>query len=78
MKKYSFDNWNRVLELPDGPIRDQELRIIGSLARGNLHYFVRRLLGKQDDPAYQNNKHEFAQRSSFIYYMERLDEDSFR
>jgi hypothetical protein len=76
--KYSFDHWNKVLELPDGEDRQGQLRLIGGMARGNLHYFVRRLLGKKDDPAYPRNKHEFAKRSDFILYMERIDEDTFR
>jgi len=52
MKKYSYDNWNQVLELPEGEDKKRQLRIVGSLARGNLHWFVRKLIGgiSTDDP----------------------------
>jgi hypothetical protein len=79
MKKYSYDNWNQVLELLDGLDRQQQLRLIGSMARSNLHNFVRRLMGRTDDPAYYLFKRdgEVTERSQFLNYMERLDEDNF-
>ena len=78
MKKYSFSHWNIVLESPDSLQRDSDLRLIGSMARGNLQWFARRLMGKTNDPAYYFARNEMARRSSFLDYMERLDEDTLR
>ena len=75
MKKYSHDNWNQILALPDGPHKGRQLKTVGSLAKGNLHWFVRRLLGKKDDPAYRYATQEMMRRSIFLDYMERLDEE---
>ena len=80
MKRYSHDNWNQVLALPDGPEKNKELRVVGMLATGNLVSFVRRLLAKKEDRAYDLWRHEgkVAERSQFLDYMDRLYEDNFR
>jgi hypothetical protein len=49
MKKYSHSNWNKVLSLPDGPNKDMQLMIIGDLAKGNLAWFVRRMIAMDVD-----------------------------
>jgi hypothetical protein len=50
--KYSHDNWNQIWNMPLSESRDRRLRLVGSLARGNLRWFVRRLIGgiSSDNP----------------------------
>ena len=43
--KYSHNNWNQVLNLPEGPDKVGQLKTVGWLAKGNLQWFVRRLIG---------------------------------
>lgn len=79
--RYSHDNWNQVWNLPPGPDRDKQLRTVGHLAKGNLHWFVRRLIGgtSYNDDAWiadKIKKGEMIERSDFLRYMKRLHEDN--
>ena len=74
MKRYSHDNWNQVYQLPDGPDKSHQLKTVGRLATGNLVSFVRRILGHQNDIAYNLWLAEGrgGKRSRFLDYMDRL------
>lgn len=83
MKKYSFDNWNQVLDLPEGPDKERQLRIVGKLAKGNLHWFVRRLISgiSSDEGVWVKARidaGEMLPQSDFLRYIKRLHEDTFR
>lgn len=49
MKKYSHNNWNEVLALPDGPDKERMLKDIGVMAVGNLAWFVRQCIAMDKD-----------------------------
>jgi len=49
MKKYSHDSWNHILELPDGPIRQKQMRLLNDMVKKNLYKFICRLLGKKNN-----------------------------
>jgi hypothetical protein len=49
MKRYSHENWNQVLALPDGPDKDEQLEAIGSMAKGNLQWFIRQCIATDED-----------------------------
>lgn len=71
MKRYSHDNWNQVFNLPDGDDKKRQLRIVGTLAKGNLHWFVRRLIGgiSDDEPEWVKKsikEGEMLERSDFL------------
>jgi hypothetical protein len=68
--------------MPLGPERDRELKLVGALARGNLHWFVRQLIGgtSYNDEAWIKDKiqnGEMLERSHFLSYMRKLNEDNF-
>ena len=81
--RYSHDNWNQVWDLPPSVDRDRQLRLVGRMAKGNLHWFVRRLIGgiSEDEREWVKQKivtGEIIEQSDFLRYMKRLHEDNFR
>jgi hypothetical protein len=66
MKKYSYDSWNHILDMPDGPEKDRQIRMVGKLVKGNLHWFARRLFGLPSDPAYCFSRDQMIVQSDFL------------
>ena len=49
MKRYSHANWNQVLDSPSCAGREADIKLIGSMAVGNLMWFVRRMIALDKD-----------------------------
>jgi len=43
--EHLYDNWKAVHALPPGSQRDENMRNVKMLCRGNLHWVIRRLIG---------------------------------
>lgn len=73
MKHYNTTpNWGKWQEMPHGSERERQRTLVGHLAKGNLHWFVRKLLGMPNDWAFERNSHEMSRRSKFLEYMDKL------
>jgi len=49
MKKYSYENWNEVLTMSDGPDKERCLEDIGLMAASNLQWFIRQCIALDTD-----------------------------
>lgn len=64
--RFIFDNWNHPWDLPLGPERTRQIRIVEHLLRGNFHWFVRQLIGNPNDPAQAAHGYAMCKQSDWL------------
>jgi hypothetical protein len=45
LHEWLYDNWKQVYDMRPGVDCDHQMAMVGRLARGNLHWLIRRLIG---------------------------------